>query len=82
MISAWFLLGLLVGIAATEIVILIVVKHDENKLSNEEFVEKLIEKKGWEGASWELETSYRGKHMNIWRKLYRKHIEGEEENEQ
>lgn len=81
MISAWFVLGVLVGIAATEVTVVSVMKMGEHKLANEEFVKKLIKKEGWADARWELETSYGGKYIEIWRRLYRKHIEGENEND-
>ena len=78
----WLLTGLLIGFAVNELIIYVVVNCHDQKLSNEEFVEKLIEKEGWTGARWELETLYRGRYMRIWRKLYRKHIEGGNKNEQ
>ena len=81
-ISAWFLLGCLVGMVVAEIMILTFMRVGQNELSDEEFVKALIEKKGWTEARWELETSYRGKYMRIWRKLYRQHIEGENKDEQ
>lgn len=76
--ACWFTLGSLIGFIVAEVVIYLVISHRNNKLTNEEFVKKLIEKEGWNGSRWELETSYRGKYMRIWRKLYREHIEGEE----
>ena len=71
----WMLTGLLIGFAAAEVVIYVVISHDNKKVNNEEFVKELIEKKGWEGARWELETAFKGKYMRIWRRLYKKHIE-------
>ena len=78
----WFVLGFLVGFAAAELIIYVVVNCHDKKLSNEEFVKKLIEKEGWTDARWELETLYCGRYMRIWRKLYRKHIEGGKSNGQ
>ena len=52
-------------------------KVGQSELDDEKFVKKLVEQKGWTEARWELETSYRGKYMRIWRRLYREHIEGD-----
>lgn len=81
-ISAWFLLGCLAGLVIAEVMILTFMKVGQGELDNEKFVKKLIEQKGWTEARWELETSYRGKYMRIWRRLYREHIEGEDKDEQ
>lgn len=79
----WLLTGLSIGFIAAGLIIFIAISCIDQKLSNEEFVKKLIEKKNWTEARWELETLYRGRYMRIWRKLYRKHIEkGENKNEQ
>lgn len=61
----------------TEVIILSFVKVGQSELDDEKFVKKLVEQKGWTEARWELETSYRGKYMRIWRRLYREHIEGD-----
>lgn len=73
---SWFVTGILIGFAAAEIVIYMVLHHDDKKITDEEFVKELVKQKGWYDARWELEAAYRGKYMRIWRKLYRKHIEG------
>lgn len=73
----WFILGWLAGIATLAIASIICINCERKTVTDEEFVKKLIEKKGWTEARWELETSYRGKYMRIWRRLYREHIEGE-----
>lgn len=77
---AGFVVGWLVGIVTTEIIVVLTMRHEENKAASEEFVKTLVEKVGWTEARWELETAFRGKYMKIWRKLYKEHIEkGEKE---
>ena len=75
----WFTLGSLIGFIVAEIVIYLIISYRSHKLTDEEFIKKLIEKEGWMGAQEVLNFEYNGKYMRIWRKLYREHIEGEEE---
>lgn len=72
---SWFGLGILVGAAIMEIIVLTILKCDSNKLTNKEFVKKLIEKEGWDGANTILTFEFGGKYLNIWRRLYREYIE-------
>lgn len=75
----WFLLGVLGGVGGLALIEIIMIQSERKVFTDEDFVKKLVEKKGWTEARWELETSYKGKYMRIWRKLYRKHIEGGEQ---
>lgn len=77
MMFGWFLLGVLGGVGGLALIEIIIIQSEQKTTTNEDFVKKLVEKKGWTEARWELETSYKGKYMRIWRKLYRKHIEGD-----
>ena len=78
---SWFGLGVFTGIAIAEIVTLIILKCDSNKLTNEEFVKALIKEYGYEKANNILTFDYEGRYLNIWRKLYREHITGDNEND-
>ena len=81
MVGSWFLLGWLAGIATLAVVSIITIECTRKTETSEDFVKKLIEKKGWTEARWDLETAYKGKYMRIWRRLYKKHIEGEDKND-
>ena len=75
-----FINGFIAGILGLEVVIVITLRCVEAAEKREEFVKKLIEKKGWAEARWDLETAHSGKYMSIWRRLYKAHIEGDESN--
>lgn len=78
---SWFGLGIFVGAAIMEIIVLTILKCDSNKLTNKEFVKKLIEKEGWDEANTILTFEFGGKYLNIWRKMYREYVKGEDNNE-
>lgn len=80
-IVSWFVLGWLVGIATTAIACLAAAGIMDKIDKNEEFVKKLVKEKGWIEARWELEFSFNGKYLRTWRRLYQKHIEGEDKDE-
>ena len=75
---SWFLLGVLGGVGGLALVEIIMIQSERKTLTNEDFVKKLVEKKGWTEARWDLETAYKGKYIRIWRRLYREYIEGGE----
>ena len=79
MTLTWFILGWLIGIATFAIISIIVIDWSNKQDSNEEFVKKLVEKEGWMGAQEVLTWHYNSKYMRTWRRLYREHIENEEE---
>lgn len=71
----------LVGAIIMGILIVIDIKIEELRDDRKEFVKKLIEKEGWDGANEILTFEFGGKYLNIWRKMYREYVKGEDNNE-
>ena len=72
---SWFVLGWLAGISTLAIASIIFINCEGKSRDNGAFVIELIKQKGWEKSNEILTFEYSGKYLNIWRKLYREHIE-------
>ena len=72
-VLAW-VFGFFVGIYVTMVTTMVVLRSVEKADEKKAFVEKLIKKEGWEGARWELQTSFGNSYMKVWKKLRKEYF--------